>query len=127
MKYDKKHDDEVARVVPFSVEGARQDLPRRGHGVIPTDEELDDLAMADLGIAEYLLECAQLRALLKRYLDNHCAAADAEGMSTLCECRLCLDTRAVLSAAQGEPPPTNAVDPHAQPSGTPTPRGKASS
>jgi hypothetical protein len=33
-------------------------------------------------------------ALLKRYLDNHCQAADQDGMSALCECRLCLDTRA---------------------------------
>jgi hypothetical protein len=31
--------------------------------------------------------------LLKRYLDNHCQAADQEGMSALCECRLCLETR----------------------------------
>lgn len=37
-------------------------------------------------------------ALLKRYLDNHCANADAEGMSTLCECQVCLDTRAALFA-----------------------------
>lgn len=34
--------------------------------------------------------------LLKRYLDNHCANADAEGMSTLCECKLCQDTRTEL-------------------------------
>ena len=37
-----------------------------------------------------------LVALLKRYLDNHCANADVEGASVLCECRLCLDTRAAL-------------------------------
>lgn len=37
--------------------------------------------------------------LLKRYLDNHCANADAEGMSALCECKLCLDTRLELRAA----------------------------
>lgn len=35
-------------------------------------------------------------ALLRRYLQNHCENADADGMSTLCECRLCLDTRAEL-------------------------------
>jgi hypothetical protein len=34
--------------------------------------------------------------LLKRYLDNHCQAADQEGMSVLCECRLCKDTRVYL-------------------------------
>lgn len=34
--------------------------------------------------------------LLKRYLDNHCANSDAEGMSTLCECKLCTDTRTFL-------------------------------
>jgi hypothetical protein len=38
----------------------------------------------------------RLRQLLQRYLDNHCAQADAEGMSALCECRLCLDTRALI-------------------------------
>lgn len=39
----------------------------------------------------------RLSALLCRYLDNHCANADAEGMSTLCECRLCRDTRRALA------------------------------
>jgi hypothetical protein len=34
--------------------------------------------------------------LLRRYLDNHCAHADAEGMSARCECTLCLDTRLEL-------------------------------
>jgi hypothetical protein len=38
----------------------------------------------------------KLVALLKRYLDNHCANADVEGMSVLCECKLCLDTRALI-------------------------------
>jgi hypothetical protein len=38
----------------------------------------------------------RLEQLLKRYLDNHCANADAEGMSALCECRLCLDTREAI-------------------------------
>ena len=37
-----------------------------------------------------------LEALLKRYLTNHCQNTDAEGMSALCECRLCLDTREAL-------------------------------
>lgn len=37
-----------------------------------------------------------LEQLLKRYLDNHCSNADAEGMSALCECKLCLETRAQL-------------------------------
>jgi len=43
-----------------------------------------------------------LEKLLGRYLDNHCANADAEGMSTLCECRLCLDARRVLSALRAQ-------------------------
>ena len=34
--------------------------------------------------------------LLKRYLDNHCQASDQEGMSVLCECQLCRDTRMIL-------------------------------
>ena len=34
--------------------------------------------------------------LLKRYLDNHCQNADAEGMSARCECRLCLATRKAI-------------------------------
>jgi predicted RNase H-like HicB family nuclease len=34
--------------------------------------------------------------LLKRYLQNHCEHADAEGMSGLCECQLCQDTRKAL-------------------------------
>ena len=43
-----------------------------------------------------VLRVRQLAALLRRYLDNHCAASDQEGMSALCECRLCLATRAAL-------------------------------
>ena len=38
-------------------------------------------------------------ALLRRYLDNHSANADAEGMGALCECRLCLATRALTEPA----------------------------
>lgn len=38
-------------------------------------------------------EIDALRGLLRRYLDNHCANADVEGMSTLCECKLCVETR----------------------------------
>lgn len=34
--------------------------------------------------------------LLTRYLDNHCANVDAEGVSGLCECQLCKDTRGAL-------------------------------
>ena len=34
--------------------------------------------------------------LLRQYLDNHCANADAEGMSVLCDCKLCVRTRTVL-------------------------------
>lgn len=45
---------------------------------------------------------AELVKLLKRYLDNHCANADAEGMSALCECQLCLDTRKVVMYAANE-------------------------
>lgn len=41
---------------------------------------------------------AVLRRLLRRYLDNHCQASDQEGASALCECRLCLETRAALAA-----------------------------
>lgn len=37
-------------------------------------------------------------AIIRRYLDNHCANADAEGMSALCECKLCLDARQLLVA-----------------------------
>ena len=47
-----------------------------------------------------------LEKLLRRFLDNHCQNADSEGMSALCECKLCLDTRAALSgqgAAQETP------------------------
>jgi hypothetical protein len=35
-----------------------------------------------------------LNLIVGRYLDNHCANADAEGMSALCECQLCRDARA---------------------------------
>lgn len=41
-------------------------------------------------------ETRQAVVLLRRYLDNHCANSDAEGMSTLCECQLCRDTRRFL-------------------------------
>jgi len=34
--------------------------------------------------------------LLKRYLDNHCLAADQEGLSVVCDCPLCHDTRTYL-------------------------------
>jgi len=37
-----------------------------------------------------------LRRIIGKYLDNHCTNADAEGMSALCECRLCLEARALL-------------------------------
>lgn len=37
------------------------------------------------------------RGLLMRYLQNHCENADAEGMSALCECRLCLETKEALA------------------------------
>jgi hypothetical protein len=36
--------------------------------------------------------------LLKRYLQNHCEASDREGTSALCECKLCLETRVVISS-----------------------------
>jgi hypothetical protein len=42
---------------------------------------------------------SEMIALLRRYLDNHGANADAEGMSAICECRLCLDTRAWVKVA----------------------------
>jgi len=42
--------------------------------------------------------------LLKRYLDNHCQAADQEGMSTRCECQLCHDTRTYLGLPTWTPP-----------------------
>lgn len=35
--------------------------------------------------------------LLGRYIDNHHANSDCEGTSTLCECKLCLDTREARS------------------------------
>ena len=44
-----------------------------------------------------LVTWEQLATLLRRYLDSHCHAADREGMSALCECSLCLDTRAALA------------------------------
>lgn len=50
------------------------------------------------------LEALEARAvppldkLLRRYLDNHCSDADAEGRSALCECKLCNETRVALRA-----------------------------
>jgi len=41
-------------------------------------------------------------AALRKYLDNHCANADAEGVSALCECRLCLETRQLLAIHQAQ-------------------------
>lgn len=38
----------------------------------------------------------KLIQLLKRCLDNHCSNSDIEGMSTLCECKLCLDIREAI-------------------------------
>jgi len=38
-----------------------------------------------------------LMAVVRKYLDNHCANADAEGVSALCECSVCLEARALLS------------------------------
>lgn len=45
---------------------------------------------------------AALQAALGKYLDQHCAQADAEGMSSLCECAICREARA-LSTAQPAP------------------------
>jgi len=42
-----------------------------------------------------------LMAVVRKYLDNHCANADAEGMSALCECRVCREARALLSGKSG--------------------------
>jgi hypothetical protein len=40
---------------------------------------------------------AAMQTIVRRYLDNHCANADAEGMSALCECQLCLDARQAIA------------------------------
>jgi hypothetical protein len=53
-------------------------------------------------VAMMPIDVHTLLTLLGRYLDNHCANADAEGMSVLCECRLCLETRAALAAATAD-------------------------
>jgi predicted Ser/Thr protein kinase len=37
-----------------------------------------------------------MRHIVGRYLDQHCAEADREGLSALCECSLCTDARRVL-------------------------------
>lgn len=39
----------------------------------------------------------ETKQIVRRFLDNHCANADAEGMSALCECRLCLDARQAVA------------------------------
>jgi hypothetical protein len=51
--------------------------------------------------ARLMAAAPELLAALKRYLDNHCANADAEGVGALCECRFCLDTRAAIAKAEG--------------------------
>jgi len=56
--------------------------------------------------ARLIAAAPELLALVRRYLDNHCANADAEGMSAICECRLCLDARASISwATRSKLPP----------------------
>lgn len=56
------------------------------------------LADETISLRERLRQCERGRAeLLQRYLDSHCANSDAEGMSALCECKLCQDTRAALN------------------------------
>jgi hypothetical protein len=49
-----------------------------------------------------IVAAPDLLALLKRYIANHCADADAEGMSTLCECAVCMDARAAIGAIESE-------------------------
>jgi hypothetical protein len=39
--------------------------------------------------------------LLRRYLDNHCQHADAEGLSARCDCTLCRETRRYLDPRGG--------------------------
>jgi hypothetical protein len=40
--------------------------------------------------------------LLRRFLDNHCQSSDQQGTSSLCECRLCNDTRTTLGINKKE-------------------------
>lgn len=46
---------------------------------------------------EMALRATKQARLLRRYLDNHSNNADTEGMSALCECKLCQETRNLLS------------------------------
>ena len=75
---------------------ARPDPGRTHWNGCETDRTHRDCAIAALLVDRDALLTAleTLDQLLGRYLDNHCQAADQEGMSALCECRLCLDTRA---------------------------------
>jgi hypothetical protein len=59
-------------------------------------------APVDRANARQIAASPDLVTLLGRYLDNHCMSADAEGGSTLCECGLCKDTRAVLAVVDGQ-------------------------
>ncbi len=127
------HEDEAARVAPLDVAGARQDLPRSDHGAIPTDAELDALATADMGIADLLLEGARLRvvnrdlvAAIRAFLnapEGYDSWYTAAQLASLDLMRAAI-AKAEAPAVSGPPPTTNAVDPHAQPSGTPSPRDK---
>jgi phage-related tail protein len=63
-----------------------EDVRRRSKAYNELDEKLETFAAA-----------------LRKYLDNHCANADAQGMSALCECKLCLTTRALLQPSVIDP------------------------
>ncbi len=114
----KKPEGDPPRVAPLTMAGARQDLPQRGHGAIPTDAELDALAMADMGIDQLLQDRRVLLACLREI------AQTRVGVYGLTPSEY---ARRILALFNRQPQSTNAVDPQAQPSGTPTPRGKVSS
>lgn len=50
----------------------------------------------DKARAVLLGRLSHAEALLRRYLDNHCQLADSDGMSALCECKLCVETRVAV-------------------------------
>lgn len=76
--------------------GVAEVLEPGGYELIKRDEAGALRQRADSAEAQV----TALRALVARYLDNHCANADVEGASTLCECQLCQDARQQIAGIQ---------------------------
>jgi hypothetical protein len=82
--------------IPNTIEAARVALVERA---LRAEQEIEQLRAERDMLQAWPQEQVNiaLMAVAGKYLDNHSANADAEGMSALCECRVCLEARALIS------------------------------